>query len=72
MALHDTVEANRALGLPDDARSYAAVRDILRFFHVDSVNLMTNNPRKVQQLEGLGVKVAGRISAEVSYLINGY
>jgi ribA/ribD-fused uncharacterized protein len=62
----DTVEANRALGLPDDAREYIAVRDILNFFHINSIRLMTNNPRKISELEKLGIKVSGRISAEVT------
>jgi len=66
MALLDTVEANRALDLPDDARSYVAVRDILDHFHVGSIKLMSNNPRKIEQLSLLGVKITGRISAEVA------
>jgi GTP cyclohydrolase II len=53
----DTVEANRALGLPDDMREYTAARDILAHFKVRSVRLMTNNPRKRECLEKLGVKV---------------
>ena len=58
----DTVEANRHLGFPDDARSYRAVRDILRDLKINSVKLMTNNPRKIKCLKELGVKVVGRIN----------
>lgn len=61
----DTVEANRALGLPDDMREYVAVRDILKHFNIDSVMLITNNNRKVKCLENLGVKVGGRIPCVV-------
>ena len=43
----DTVEANRMLGLPDDSREYTAVKDILEDINVQSIGLMTNNPRKV-------------------------
>ena len=57
----DTVEANRALGLPDDMREYIAARDILKHFGVESVMLMTNNPRKVECLEHLGVRIEGMI-----------
>ncbi len=57
----DTVDANRALGLPDDAREYGAVRDILADLGVPTVRLLTNNPRKVAQLELLGVDVALRV-----------
>jgi GTP cyclohydrolase II len=58
---HDTVDANRALGLPDDAREYGAVRDILSDLGVAKVALLTNNPRKVRELDGLGVTVVRRV-----------
>lgn len=57
----DTVDANRALGLPDDAREYSSVAAILADLGIGSVRLMTNNPRKVELLRGLGVVVVGRI-----------
>jgi GTP cyclohydrolase II len=55
----DTVEANRALGLPDDIRSYTAARDILHHFEIQSIELLSNNPRKKEKLHRLGVAVAG-------------
>lgn len=57
---YDTVDANRALGLPDDARSYEVVPEMLAHFGVHSVSLMTNNPDKVAQLTSLGIKVERR------------
>lgn len=57
----DTVDANRILGLPDDARKYDVVADMLDFLEVESVRLMTNNPAKVDALRELGVEVVGRI-----------
>jgi len=54
---HDTVDANRMLGLPDDARSYEVVPEMLAHFEVPSITLMTNNPDKRTQLIALGVKV---------------
>ena len=57
----DTVDANRALGLPDDTREYTAVANILEGMGIKSIRLMTNNPRKVATLERLGVKIDGRI-----------
>jgi GTP cyclohydrolase II len=54
----DTVQANRALGLPDDAREYIAVRDILAYMHTERICLLTNNPRKVQECRSLGIDVA--------------
>jgi GTP cyclohydrolase II len=58
---HDTVDANRALGLPDDARSYAMVPEVLDHLGIRSIALMTNNPDKVSKLEALGVRVAHRL-----------
>jgi len=61
----DTVDANRMLGLPDDARKYDVVRDMLEHLGIRSVRLMTNNPAKVAGLRSLGVDVIGRIPAIV-------
>ncbi len=63
---HDTVDANRLLGLPDDVRDYGAAAFILRDLGVASVRLMTNNPRKVTKLEELGVTIEGRIPVLVA------
>jgi GTP cyclohydrolase II len=57
----DTVEANRLLGLPDDARDYAMAADLLRKLGVQSVRLLTNNPAKVQALRSLGIEVTERV-----------
>jgi GTP cyclohydrolase II len=57
---HDTVDANRLLGLPDDARRYDVARDMLAHLGVASVRLLTNNPAKVRALRRLGVRVVGR------------
>jgi GTP cyclohydrolase II len=62
---HDTVDANRMLGLPDDARRYDAARDMLAHLGVRSVLLMTNNPAKVDALRALGVDVVGRVPVVV-------
>ncbi|MCL2726575.1 MAG: GTP cyclohydrolase II [Polyangiaceae bacterium] len=57
----DTVDANRLLGLPDDAREYHAAADMLEHFAIKSVLLMTNNPAKVEGLSALGIEVVGRM-----------
>jgi GTP cyclohydrolase II len=57
----DTVDANRALGLPDDARRYHAAAAILADLGLTDIQLLTNNPRKIERLEAEGVSVAGRI-----------
>lgn len=57
----DTVEANLALGFRDDERDYAIAAHMLHSLEVQSVQLMTNNPNKIEQLRGYGVTVSGRI-----------
>jgi GTP cyclohydrolase II len=57
----DTVEANRLLGLPDDARDYAIAAKMLGQLGVKRVRLLTNNPAKVAALQGLGVEVVERL-----------
>ncbi|MEQ1502640.1 MAG: GTP cyclohydrolase II [Myxococcota bacterium] len=56
----DTVDANLALGLPDDARSYHAAAAILADLGLTEIRLLTNNPRKIERLTSLGVSVSGR------------
>nr|AML77544.1 putative LOV domain-containing protein [Cyanoptyche gloeocystis] len=58
---YDTVDANRVLGLPDDSRDYHAVKDILDELNIQSVRLLTNNPRKIDRLTSLGACVSSRI-----------
>jgi 3,4-dihydroxy 2-butanone 4-phosphate synthase / GTP cyclohydrolase II len=54
----DTVEANHALGLPDDARDYIEAAHILQALGVSTVRLLTNNPDKVIGLRQNGIEVA--------------
>ncbi len=57
----DTVDANVALGFRDDERDYEVAAHMLASLNVGSIRLMTNNPRKIQELEKLGTQVHGRI-----------
>src|SRR5437868_13939752 len=57
----DTVEANVALGFRDDERDYAIAAHMLASLNVASIRLMTNNPKKIRELEQLGTRVSGRI-----------
>jgi GTP cyclohydrolase II len=63
---HDTVDANRMLGLPDDARGYEVARDMLVHLGIKSVRLMTNNPDKIIKLRALGVVVTGTLPVVVA------
>jgi GTP cyclohydrolase II len=58
----DTYQANRALGFADDLRRYDVAAAMLRLLGVRSVQLITNNPLKVQGLEEAGVAVRRRVS----------
>lgn len=53
----DTVDANLHLGFPEDSREYGVVPSILADMNIRSIQLMTNNPRKTNHLEALGIKV---------------
>lgn len=57
----DTVEANLHLGFDDDLREYDIAARMLELLEVESISLMTNNPKKVHGLEEAGVVVAERL-----------
>ena len=51
----DTVDANLALGLPEEAREYGAAIAILEEMDIRGVILLTNNPAKTDCLNGSSV-----------------
>lgn len=57
----DTLEANRRLGLPEEARDFPVAARMLKLLGIGTVRLMTNNPAKVAALEAAGVAVAERV-----------
>jgi GTP cyclohydrolase II len=57
----DTVEANLHLGFDDDLRDYRVSSAMLHLLGVDSVNLFTNNPKKVEGLRTNGILVDKRV-----------
>ena len=61
----DTLEANIALGFPGDMREYYVGAQILREIGVKSLNLLTNNPDKVYQLEDYGISINKRVPIEI-------
>jgi 3,4-dihydroxy 2-butanone 4-phosphate synthase/GTP cyclohydrolase II len=62
----DTLDANLELGLPADARDYAAGARILADLGVRSLRLMTNNPDKITALVQHGLTVSGRVAMPVT------
>ncbi len=57
----DTVDANLALGFRDDERDYAIAAHMLASLTVKSIRLLTNNPRKVEELVRYGIEVRERL-----------
>ena len=57
----DTVEANHKLGFTDDPRDYKIVSAMAKHLGISSIDLMTNNPRKIKALEESGLTVNKRI-----------
>ena len=58
----NTYEANRSLGLPDDSRDFSDAGSLLKFFLEDSpFRLLTNNPKKVNDLEQMGLQGITRV-----------
>jgi GTP cyclohydrolase II len=57
----DTVEANNHLGFAADLRNFDVAAQILDVLGVSSVQLMTNNPRKVDTLKAHGVNIEERV-----------
>jgi GTP cyclohydrolase II len=61
----DTVQANLALGLPEDARDYSGAAEILLDLGVYRAAVLTNNPAKIEGLRSHGVEVVERLPVQV-------
>ncbi len=63
----DTVEANLALGFPEDMRDYGIGAQILADLGVKKIRLMTNNPRKLSGLAGYGMEIIERVPIQMNH-----
>ena len=58
---YDTVTANLALGFDEDLRDYHVAAEILKYFDISEINLLSNNPKKFEGLEDYGIEIVNRI-----------
>jgi GTP cyclohydrolase II len=58
----DTMDANMMLGFDDDERNYGVAARMLKMIGVSRVQLLTNNPGKLEALSDGGVEVCARIA----------
>ncbi len=58
----NTYQANRSLGLPDDSRDFSDAASLLKFFlGAMPFRLLTNNPKKIDDLKALGLANITRV-----------
>ena len=58
---YDTVTANLALGFDEDLRDYNIAAQILKYFNIEKIKLLSNNPKKFEGLKGYGINIEDRI-----------
>lgn len=63
----DTVEANLALGFPEDMRDYGIGAQILSHLGIQKIKLMTNNPKKLSGLSGYGLEMVERVPIQMNH-----
>ena len=61
----DTVEANHQLGFSGDERNYEIVSAMAKHLNITIIDLMTNNPKKIESIEKSGLKVNKRIPIKI-------
>ena len=59
----NTIQANLELGFGEDDRDYSIVGHIFKDLGVKKLKLITNNPKKIQYVESLGIEIIERIPA---------
>jgi 3,4-dihydroxy 2-butanone 4-phosphate synthase/GTP cyclohydrolase II len=62
---YDTVDANIKLGFAPDERDYKIAGKILNDFGIKNIELLTNNPEKIEGLIKLGFNIMKRVAVEI-------
>lgn len=62
----DTVDANQRLGFAIDARDFSIAARMLKLLNIPTVKLLTNNPEKVEGLQGCGIAVEERLPVKIT------
>lgn len=66
----DTLDANKQLGFDEDERIYLPAVEILHLLNITRIRLLTNNPRKVEELSRHGIEITERVS--ITFPSNNY
>ncbi|CAC7091529.1 3,4-dihydroxy-2-butanone-4-phosphate synthase [Staphylococcus aureus] len=69
---YDTVTANLALGFDEDLRDYHIAAQILKYFNIEHINLLSNNPSKFEGLKQYGIDIAERIEVIVPETVHNH
>lgn len=62
---HDTYEANELLGFKADERNYDVAAKMFKDLGIKVMDLLTNNPDKIDQLADYGITINQRIPLEI-------
>lgn len=69
---YDTIEANKQLGLEVDNRDYSLAVDILKDLGVKRINLLTNNPDKINAIDESDIELVQRLPLEIKPIETNY
>jgi len=59
----NTIQANIELGFGEDDRDYRVVEHIFEDLGIKKIKLITNNPKKIEYVEGIGIDIVKRVPA---------